>query len=199
MPKWLVIDASVAHDAKSAKSGCINCFNILELTKKLGYYVVMTPFISKEWTYVGSQYALTWRGEMISKGRLRVINFVTIKKNCTCLNGAIHSEKCLREMLKDFPLIIAALKTDKTVISKDDAARRLFADASNHIIEMKIIAWVNPSHDEERSIHWLEAGAENETRRQLSHFFDNRKIRSITSPDEAVFEMFFAETCSNAE
>lgn len=113
MSKWLVIDASIAHDAKPTKSGYSDCFNILELIKKLEYYIVMTPFISDEWTYVGSHYALLWRSEMMSMGRLRIINAVTIKSTCVCLNGAIHSEKCLKEMLKDFPLVVAALKKIK--------------------------------------------------------------------------------------
>lgn len=186
MLKWLVIDASIAHDAKPGKLECINFFNTLYLVKELGYYIVMTPFISDEWVHVASTYALLWRSEMASIGRLRIIEAVVIKETCLCLKGAIHNEKCMEEMLKDFPLIIAALIKDKIIISKDDAARRFFADASNHITEMKIITWVNPSHDDEKSIKWLEAGAENETFRQLGHYFDNRRIKSNQSPEGAI-------------
>jgi len=192
--KWLVIDASIAHDARPGKLKFINFFNTLEIVKKLGYCVVMTPFISEEWRHVGSEYALLWRSEMISMGRLGIIDAVTIKGTCICLNGAIHSETCMQEMLKDFPLIIAALNKDKIIISKDDAARKFFADASHHIIEMKIIMWVNPNRDEEKPIQWLEAGAENEAFRQLGHFFDDRKIKNTLLPEEILFETFLFET-----
>jgi hypothetical protein len=202
MSKWLVIDASVAHDAQPKKSfpKFIKCYMFLELTKTLGFHVVMTPFIRKEWDHVASQYALIWRGEMISRGRLHVITDVTIKKTCLCLKGTAHNdERCMDEMLKDYPLIIAALKKDKVIISVDDTARRLFADASDLVIEMKIIVWVDPSRDEESPIRWLGAGAEDESHRLLGHFFDARRGNSSLPIDSTVFETFFAEACPNTE
>jgi hypothetical protein len=173
MQKWLVIDASVAHDASPTRSipRCMNCYEVLELVKTQGYFVVMTPFILEEWDHEQSLYALTWRGEMTSRRRLRVIDAVTIKDTCLCIRDAVPDKVCMKEMIKDFPLIMAALKKDRIVISLDKLARKYFARASEIIIEIKSIVWIDPDREEDKSVYWLKDGAKPEIERQLGHFF----------------------------
>jgi hypothetical protein len=57
-------------------------------------------------------------------------------------------------MLKDLPLIHAALRADYIVVSRDENARALF-----QIRELSTITWVNPVDRPERILRWLEEGA----------------------------------------
>jgi len=57
-------------------------------------------------------------------------------------------------MLKDVPLIQAALKADYIVVSRDENARALF-----QIRELSTITWVNPVSEPERILAWLGEGA----------------------------------------
>ena len=56
----------------------------------------------------------------------------------------IAKTKDREAMLEDFHLIEAALATDRTVVSRDETVRNLFATASSRIGELKNIIWVNP-------------------------------------------------------
>jgi hypothetical protein len=66
-------------------------------------------------------------------------------------------------MLKDVHLLEAALATDKRIISNDDEARNSY----KRIPSVRLLLWINPSHQEETAIEWLNAGAKLERRRQL--------------------------------
>ena len=62
---------------------------------------------------------------------------------------------------KDVHLIEAAFATDQLVTSKDESARGgVFKDASDGVVELKQIVWVNPTCDNEEPIEWLRNGAQ---------------------------------------
>lgn len=65
-----------------------------------------------------------------------------------------HNDEDRRAMLKDIPLIVAALQADRIVVSRDDNARVLF-----QVRELNAITWVNPVDEPERVREWLEQGA----------------------------------------
>ncbi|KKK74441.1 hypothetical protein LCGC14_2883750, partial [marine sediment metagenome] len=69
-------------------------------------------------------------------------------------------------MLKDRPIMEAAIDTDKRIVSFDDKARNAFARTSLRISELKKISWVDPSK-KENAIDWLKNGAKNEKHRLL--------------------------------
>jgi hypothetical protein len=74
-----------------------------------------------------------------------------------------------REVLdKDMLLIQAAMASDHTIVSCDDAARGLFAAASQHARALQSVVWINPDSSEGQPIDWLEDGAKAEPQRMLS-------------------------------
>ena len=68
---------------------------------------------------------------------------------------------------KDVHLIEAAIATDRLVTSKDESARGVFKDASNGVVDLQQIVWVNPTCDNEDPIEWLQNGARAEAHRML--------------------------------
>jgi hypothetical protein len=70
-------------------------------------------------------------------------------------------------ILKDAHLIEAAIATDSIVISRDETARSLFAEATKTVDALRGVVWVNPENSDEGSIDWLEKGAKVENKRRL--------------------------------
>jgi len=64
-----------------------------------------------------------------------------------------------RAVRKDFLLVEAALDTDRTVVSRDAEARRLFATAARSVGVLKNIVWVDPCGEGEDVLQWLKRGA----------------------------------------
>ena len=77
------------------------------------------------------------------------------------------TDKDKEAMMKDIHLVEAALKTGQVILSSDDIARSLFRIASRRVGEIRHIIWVNPVHDEEKVIPWLDNGASREKHRCL--------------------------------
>ncbi|MEK6406608.1 MAG: hypothetical protein AABN34_06555 [Acidobacteriota bacterium] len=70
-------------------------------------------------------------------------------------------------ILKDAHLIEAAIATHSIVISRDEIARRLFAEAAKTVDVLRGVVWVNPENTDEGAIDWLERGAKVENKRRL--------------------------------
>jgi hypothetical protein len=83
------------------------------------------------------------------------------------LRRSTTSERDCDAMLKDAPLIEAALRTDRLVVSLDETVRSLFARAAEQVRVLDSIAWVNPDKTKDQTISWLEANAERERSRLL--------------------------------
>ena len=52
-------------------------------------------------------------------------------------------------------------------VSKDESARGAFKDASDGVVDLQQIVWVNLTQDEEKPIEWLQNGAPDEKHRML--------------------------------
>ena len=76
------------------------------------------------------------------------------------------------DMQKDLHLLDAARETDQTIISLDETIRRLFAQATQHVGEIRDIIWVNPERTEAEPLDWLKNGAPPEERRKLRSWAD---------------------------
>lgn len=79
----------------------------------------------------------------------------------------VESDKDIEAVRKDIHLIHAALAADRSIVSCDETARRLFGNASASVTDLSPIIWVNPDQEEEEPIRWLEDGAEAEPDRML--------------------------------
>ena len=82
------------------------------------------------------------------------------------IDQAVHRDQ--RAIVdKDVHLIEAAIATDRLVTSKDESARGVFKGASDEVVDLQQIVWVNPTRDEETPIDWLQNGARAEVHRML--------------------------------
>lgn len=171
--KRLVVNASVARAAGgkgATASVSINCTEFLETFRdECPHHIVMTPELSEEWNAHQSNFAARWLKSMIARKRFDYI----APPQDTALSDKIDTtatrERDLEAMRKDFHLLQAALATDQTIISLDEAVRGLFKRASLQVGEIRNIIWVNPDRTAgEQPIAWLQNGAPPEPHRQLS-------------------------------
>ncbi len=83
------------------------------------------------------------------------------------IKHAVTTPAHQRTMLKDIPLIEAALENDKVVISLDETARQIFRNVSDKVSDLGKITWVNPEKPQEEPLAWLRQGAQPEMARRL--------------------------------
>lgn len=169
--RHLVIDASVAHASggeDTTSSTSKNCRDFLKAVLEVCHCVVMTPEIKEEWNNRQSGFAREWRVAMVSRKKLIYCSNIQVNnKLWETIEMIAASDKQHKELVKDLCLIEAAITTDKTVISLDEKARKLFDKAATQMTELRNIVWVNPDKAEEKPIEWLRNGAKSESDRRL--------------------------------
>jgi hypothetical protein len=72
------------------------------------------------------------------------------------------------EMLKDVPVLEAAIAAHRIIVSCDGRARNCFASACIYVTTIGNIVWVSPILDEDDAQTWLQEGATDENGRRLS-------------------------------
>ena len=163
----LVIDADVVHSAGETEHPVSSaCRRFLETVLDVGHHVVMTDAILAEWRHHMSRYSRRWRRRMY--GRRLVIQIEVNEDEILRgrIDAAVHRDQ--RAIVdKDIHLIEAAIATDRLVTSKDESARGVFKGASDGVVDLQQIVWVNPTCDNETPIEWLENGALDEKHRML--------------------------------
>ena len=171
--KRLVVDTSVACAAggeNATISVSINCTEFLETFRdNTLYHVVMTFELSEEWYEHQSYFAATWLANMIATKRFHYIELPRNKVLYDKIEATAIREKDINAMLKDFHLLGAALETDQIIISLEKYVQTLFAQASQHVSEIRRIVWVNLDQTEKSDfIAWLKNGVPPEEHRRLS-------------------------------
>ena len=170
--KRLVVNASVARAAggeEATVSVSISCTEFLETFRdECSHHVVMTPELSEEWEENQSKFAATWLRSMIARKRWDYVEPPVNQALRAEIEGTATSENEIEDMRKDFHLLEAARTTDQTIISLDQTIRGLFAQATQHVGEIRDIVWVNPDRiKEEEPLVWLRNGAPPEEHRKL--------------------------------
>jgi hypothetical protein len=127
----------------------------------------MTNEIRKEWKRHAAPFAFRWMASMKSKNKIHEMKINDGERIRRSLLELQVSEKDRGEMLKDLPLIEAAMATAQRVVSLDEKVRSLYASNSERIPELKSIVWVNPEISEEQPLLWLKHGAKTEESRKL--------------------------------
>jgi hypothetical protein len=124
---------------------------------KVCHRIVLTPALTAEWNAHQSQFARTWRAEMLTLGK--VVNIEEIPNEL--VRGQVSKRKAVH---KDLHLIEAAMATDNLVVSLDDRARtdfRVKAAAS--------VTWVNARAEGGHAVYWLKKGAKPVKRWKLGY------------------------------
>ena len=167
--KRLVVDASVVHamggpdaDAQEAdppRSAC--CRDVLLAVRRVCHSVALTPSIAAEWSRHQSTHACQWRCAMDGGKKIARPDAPQSDALRETIRDTAADDEMAEAMLKDAPLIEAALAADGIVVSLDDRARGFFAAIARRIPELRRIMWVNPERLAMRQLEeWLEAGAE---------------------------------------
>lgn len=78
------------------------------------------------------------------------------------------NDKEIAAIQKDIHLIEAAIVTDKTIISCDQALRDILAKAYQNLELIKELLYVNPTKESDEVMDWLRKGAIKEKRWMLS-------------------------------
>ncbi len=168
----LVIDADVVHSAGETEHPISSaCRKFLETVLDARHCVVMTDAILEEWRRHMSRYSRRWRRRMY--GRRLVIQIEVNEDEILRgrIGAAVHrDQKAI--VAKDVHLIEAAIATDRLVTSKDESARKAFNDASDGVVELKQIVWINPICVDVEPIKWLKNGAPDEKHRRLGALFN---------------------------
>jgi hypothetical protein len=152
----LVIDASVASAAGETLHSR-RCREFLRAVLKICHRIVLTPTLTAEWNKHQSQFARTWRAEMLSLGK--VVNIEEIP------NERVRSQVPKRRAVqKDLHLIEAAIATDNVVVSLDDRAHADF-----RVEAAANITWVNALDAGGHAAYWLRKGAKPVKRWKLGH------------------------------
>lgn len=116
--------------------------------------MALTPAIREEWRRHQSKFARRWRLAMYAKKKIVFLQGGEDPGLEARILRTSRNDEQRQAMLKDVPLIQAALQADYIVISRDENARALF-----QIRELSAITWVNPVSAPERILEWLREGA----------------------------------------
>jgi hypothetical protein len=171
--KRLVIDADIIHSAggeEAVYSRSKHCRDFLKAVLTICHRVVRTPAIAEEWHRHCSAFSRKWQVWMNSKKKMEISPIDDSKSRSLLhkVETSAKSDNDLDAIRKDIHLIHAALAADHLIVSCDETARKLFANASATVSDLSSIAWVNPDRKAETPIEWLENGAEAEPDRLLA-------------------------------
>ena len=168
MAKTLIVDACVAGDAGSKEPPpevCIRARAFLEGMREFGHHLGLTPVLQKEWRDHAGRFAQRWLLTMTVKRR--IVNVPTDYPTASRSRAlqTTTTQKQNDAMKKDWHLVEAALRADRTVASSDETVRRLFVRAAEVVTQLRPIVWVNPALRDLTA--WLQADAPAEVEKQL--------------------------------
>ncbi len=165
----LVVDASVAGAAGTTEHPVSSSSrSFLRELRHICHRVVMTTELRREWNRHASKLAKLWLASMVSKRKVVDVQIeLGASQLETAIDGGEWSGKERAALRKDAHLVLAALQTDRVVVSNDEEARELFRSLYECDPGLERVAWVNPSRADENGIGWLRAGAKPEDARRL--------------------------------
>jgi ABC-type iron transport system FetAB ATPase subunit len=166
--RGIVIDASIAKAAGRSEHPTSSTSRVfLEEIRRICHSLVLSDDLMLEWKHRASFLAREWLASMFARKkvkRLRLVPDKTFKERISTTTG---SDKERAAMLKDLHLIEAAIHISAPVASLDETVRALFHHASQHVLGLRAVVWVNLSKEQETALVWLENGAPNEAARCL--------------------------------
>lgn len=179
--KRIVVDASVARAAggppdspvppespASNPSGA--CRQAMTAMVEIGHRLVWTGEISREWRKHAYWFSRTWRTTMFQKDLVVALDTPTDVDLEEAIDEAAEFEGRCVEMQKDRHLLVAALHTDRRVISLNETDRKRFARICDQVTRIQAIIWVNPAQRDEDCRRWLHEGAKPEAHRRLNNY-----------------------------
>ncbi len=140
--KCLVIDVNItcaASDRDSGDEWTKSCRDFLKLVRETKHKIVITDAIRAEQRKHPSKFAETWLRSMIAQKLVCWVDAPSDEKLRQKVEQFATTPNKLIAMLEDIHLIEAALKTDKTIISMDEAVRQCFHDITPNMKVLRVI------------------------------------------------------------
>ena len=169
--KAIVVDASVLRSAGTKENpASIHSREILQTIMDYCHRAVVTGAMTQEWHTHASLFSVRWLAAMTAKKKLQLVTepeayaWLLAK-----LETGVDPEPARQAVTKDFHLLIAALETDKTIITRDERLRQILHVAAGQIGELRSIMCANPDFTEEEIVAWLNRGAPAEKKRCLGY------------------------------
>ena len=157
--RCLVVDASVARAAGSLDSQHpvgLACREALMALRKVCHRIAWTEAIRDEWQRHQSQFSRQW---LVSMVKLRKIVQPTLDLSLTNIIPGSTDLNIVKIIEKDWHLVLAALATDRRIMSTDSAVRYHLSTLSITDAQLKQLLWVDPVVSSSEVIRWLEDGA----------------------------------------
>jgi len=173
----IVVDASVARAAggpAAVDPTSVLCRQSLAALRDADHKVVMSRPIQIEWSRHRSRFAFTWLTDMQSRRRVLRLNN-PINNELRAQIKHVVAPNAIDRVLKDVPLVEAALASEQRILSLNERERKHFQIAVRHpnpeswVTALGDIIWVNPGLPREGAPHWLFAGAPDEPHRCLGY------------------------------
>lgn len=168
-PRQLVIDTDVTGAAADTIGVALSCAEFLEAVRRNGHRFVLTDDLLEEWNRHRSAFSARWLLRMVAAKKFDLVSVNANESLRAALGRAAPDVKAAGAMLKDAPLIEAALATEQRVVSRDNECRRCLRAAASVVALLRNLCWVNPTADDEQPLDWLAAGAPAERHRCLGH------------------------------
>ena len=96
---------------------------------------------------------------MMARRKVEQIDDVELPQLRKRVIDALPNRSSREAAEKDLLLIEAALATDSIVSSLDERVHQIFQQAGEHVGELRLLLWCNPTVDPPATIEWLATGA----------------------------------------
>lgn len=156
----LVIDACVLRAAGEFDvPSSLGCRLALDKIYKANHRAAVTPMLLGEWDKHQSNFARRWRIAMESFRRLDSVDATPMDSLRQRISEGLRKKANQKAALKDVHLVEAALRADRSIVSQDGRARKLFDRVDGEPKMLDGIAWVDPVEHQADAMAWLESGA----------------------------------------
>lgn len=163
----VVVDASIARAAGPGdRPPAPACLQALQAMLEAGLFAAVCDELHDEWRRHGSREFNRWRKQMHSRRLVRKIALTRLDEYVAhARRKRGRATGVLAAILKDLHLAVAAIESDRRVLSGDDRIRRHFIGLEHPEIDK--LLWGDPCSPTDDTAGWLLAGAPSKRERLL--------------------------------
>jgi hypothetical protein len=110
----------------------------------------------ESWQMYASRWTYAWYLDMVNRRRVDWVAYAPDDGVLSALLAKVNEQE-KPSVVKDYPLISAALATDRTVVSLDDRMQRILRALAQSVATIQDIAWLHPLRNSVPV--WLKGGA----------------------------------------
>jgi hypothetical protein len=153
----IVVDANVLRSASRAEAGPppgAECRRALASILDICHRAVISPALEREYDEHDSRFGRVWRAAMTRKGKIVPTPAAETGRARGWMQTGSFTKEEEKAARKDLHLVLAAREQAAVILSRDDAARSLFA----RLPELAQLGWAQLTADDVEA--WLRGGAQ---------------------------------------